>query len=847
MENTALKMSPKELVKEFKEAHGNLDLARVFLITGSADISRSYELVTKWAKNAVSTEDKAKFNSALKILQNIELRRILLTEVMYKADDVQYFDEIASEENKTILMLPKLDDLLERVGTMLRVSRAQNFTEEAAINEAFELLKTSVGQGKAIDTSGKPVAWDNNQINDFINSKAVRSEKKETTLLEGEKFGFETIYGHFSALIEAGKEEPEIKVALKEILVGKTVKGRDKDSDTVIKDEKVFEDYYTRILSNIILLGIKAKKEKLSKSAPKGNPEEIAAKVEAEIKPFLEEQEKDPTQTSLASTTRKMQAAYKNLGIEKSLRDLFFTVKELAEKYAPGLAKRNKTANKDNVPVTPLVDTKKMSVEGPSVEIYDDTHNIKESNKPLWEEVEKYTILNDVFVKAQELYKAGNWKDALSMSILLITEGKIKETESSKEVMKWDTDQIKQWFHTIVEASVTGEPKKVIDVKAEVIKETNPTQPAEKTAGNVTSTKKELETADHTSEVSNESKQQGPVPQAGSLDSKEVTTRTLKDNSAWKDKYQFKSFLVKTDHYRSGAMSLEIVDATSEQEKDLFITEHNMTKFFDEQRDRLIVKRNEEKDVRNVIKTKLSEFYEITSSEAKRIVGKLVDEADAIRRENKKASKEENPTQGADKTVEDAGTTTEENAVVTPKEDLTKSSSPVEEQQPSSMNQEAVQPITGENAVGTESIASNVQSPTGETKDPIQPADAEKSKDVSPETTTVTDKSAGEEHSNSNKETVASEKPSYEGFEAILNAKKKFQLHVAIYEKVNEYAKPEEGIKAVYDVINDVRKDNKYKKSYVHNYVNTSTIDILTAVNNAYTTGVEHAKIEEKQ
>ena len=40
------------------------------------------------------------------------------------------------------------------------------------------------------------------------------------------------------------------------------------------------------------------------------------------------------------------------------------------------------------------------------------------------------------------------------MCILLISTGKINKDKGSTEKILWDTDEIKQWFHNIVEPSV---------------------------------------------------------------------------------------------------------------------------------------------------------------------------------------------------------------------------------------------------------------------------------------------------------------------------------------------------------------------------------------------------------
>jgi hypothetical protein len=795
MESTALKLSAQDVIKEFTEAHGTMDLLRVYMITGSADISRSYELVAKWAKNAVSAADKAKFNSALKILQNIELRRIMLTEVMYNANEVTVpVDAIETTEESTaptIMMVPQLDSILERVKNMLKGA--------TDTQEAFELLKTTVGQGKVLNVSGQPETWDNEMINIFIknNTEAkvevstpapvkVEGFVKKDEVKPGAKFGFETIYGHFDSLIKLGKQEPEIKEALKPVLIGKHITSRDGGNDYFIKDETVFNDYYDRILSNIICVNIVAFNNQKNKATNVVNKtDEVAKKIEAEIKPFLENEDKDETKISLTPTARKMREIYSGVGIQKQLRDLFFDAKDLAIKWAPNLLKRQASASKNNIVTTPAQEETKAPVEQ-NTEIYDESHNIRESNKALWEEVKNYTYLNELFTKAQELCKAGNWKDALSMSIILISSGKIKETDTSKEIIKWDTDQIKLWYYNVVEASIQ-DVKETIDVKAEIIEDSKP-------------------------EV-----KLGPVATIGSISSKEELSRLLKDNSLWKGTYTFKSFPVKTDSHAGTAMSLEIVDATIEQEKDLLITEHNMNAFFNEMRDKLVVQRNEEKNLRKVLFEKLSPFYELSSSECKRIIGNLVKEADAIRKVNKINARREAEKASEESTTQES-TNTEETVM------------------------EVADDITKANIVKPEMMVGDIVPPT-------TPAEVEKSVESKEETNQSTENTA-EEPSNNTTETTAGEEVtstsnetvSYEGFEEIMKAKNKLNFDKAVYAKVLEYPKSEDGIKAVFDIVCNGRKDHHYKKSFIHQYKSANTVDLLSKVNKAYTIGVEMSK-----
>ena len=89
-----------------------------------------------------------------------------------------------------------------------------------------------------------------------------------------------------------------------------------------------------------------------------------------------------------ASVTKKIRDIYNKLGFNKNLKDSMFKAQEIAVTAAPNLLKRNKEVNKSNIPTVNIADktviepTQDVKMDtNASVEIYDDTHNIKESDK----------------------------------------------------------------------------------------------------------------------------------------------------------------------------------------------------------------------------------------------------------------------------------------------------------------------------------------------------------------------------------------------------------------------------------------------------------------------------------
>ena len=792
MNNTALKLSSQEVVNEFKEAHGSLDLLKVYLITGSADIGRSSELITKWAKNAMNDVDRANFKNALEMLQAIELKRIALTAAVYGVAIPTTSEETnakvettteattAKEEGKTIVMIPTLKDVQERVQNILKIEDKE-FSNTERKATAFKILKESVGQGLVL---GKET-WTDEQINAYIGasisinvpvSEGTQVEEKKS---DAEPFGFETIYNYIQDMIKDGKGEPEIKELLKPMLIGKIITS--KKDDYLIKDDAVFEDYYNRILKNIITVNITAFVNTNKTVTEENEKTVVDKKVEEQITPLLQNLDKDEKETSIAPAVKEARTIYESSGIKTSLKDAMTKVKKIASSIAPNLMKRHEGATKSNIPTV-------EKTEVGAVEIYDDSHNIEESNKPLWAEAKNYKYLGQIFNKGVELSKAGNWRDALSMCIRLLSSGNIKEGKKSEETIKWDAEQIKLWYYSTIEKTVNTKKEETVDTVATEVKEETKTE-----------------------NKPTESKEQGPVPQAGTIDSKEPITRLLKDNSAWKDTYSFKSFELSTDHYHHGKMFLEIVDATPEQESALLITEANLTKFFDEQKDKLVTNANAIPEVKKTLNESLAPFYELTASEIKHIVNQIAKDASVIRKANKIASKA--ATAPAKNTEEDKLPFTEEKTE-------TKSTETIPTPEPAKPE------------VKEEPVVSPPENTPAEEKPKKEKVENEENQSD----TTPTQDTVGEKPSSS------SSKEMYEGFRDIVKAKQAAEMHKAIYNKVMEYPTQEEGIKAVFEIIDTARKDKFFKHSFIRNYKGSDKEAILAKIHKVVETGISLSK-----
>ena len=162
-------------------------------------------------------------------------------------------------------------------------------------------LKATIGEGKVMNSEKVVVIWDDDHINQFIDSYVDTISQQQNLLLKQQlqkklkNYGFQTIMQHIDDMAVADYDERQIKDSLKTILIGKLITFSEKDT-ILIKDEKIFEDIYTRLLSALINKSITAyvvKKETISKEA------QADKEIETEVVPMLAELDKDEKAFSL--------------------------------------------------------------------------------------------------------------------------------------------------------------------------------------------------------------------------------------------------------------------------------------------------------------------------------------------------------------------------------------------------------------------------------------------------------------------------------------------------------------------------------------------------------------------
>lgn len=830
MNNTA-KLS-NTIVNEFQEAHKTTEFLRNFLITSASDAGKTYEMLDKFRKYA-SEENKVKFTNAIKLLEDITIRRVEITANVFLPGDYENLPEV-EEPKKVIQMYISLEDVLQKVQKIM----LDNPTSTSR-KEAYEELKLTVGNNNKVkDSNGKIVLWDNAKINahlDLLDKESKKDspkEEKNEKTPEHARIGFKTILGFAEDMVKNNKDENVVKNAIKKYIIGKIVTS---DSiNTFIVNDDVFENFYKNAIEAYVKNLIINLEKKEDNKTIESKLETVEKKIEEEVKPMLEELEKANEKFSLSKATKHTKNIYVSSGIMKTLSDSLLKVLELAKKYTPNLYSKYKDSTKDNKPIEPIKD---------KVEIFDNSYNVSEANKPLWKEVENYTDFTELFNKADKLTKAGNWKDALSMCIILISSGKIKEKKEDKETIQWTEDQIKNWFYT------------------NILKETVVTETSAK-AEEKTEIKVEEKTTETEPVV-------GPVAKAGFTANVEQgqTTKLIKDLFIPKDKnYSFKSIEVPTTHHVNKMISFQVVDATIEQEPKLLVTEINFTNFLNSLHYKLVKTGNNFPVVKQELRRILKEYYTIQDSEIKHILMYMSSEAHEIRKKeiaNKKSSSE-NPQAKAEETNTVNDISKDEEGTLYFKS-LTVGE-PIFEKKDGKkvrMQDETVSTNVSENMLvditivkgvitqisepylekeeeeekETETIAKESNSPL------VEKVEEEKTeKEVKSQDTTHTEATVGESSINSNKEEKEHSTDPYKGFEDIVQAKDKLSAHKAIFAKINEFSDIKEGTTTVFDVINKLRKDGRYKKSFVRNWKTANETDLRKVIDNIVTNGLEIAK-----
>jgi uncharacterized phage infection (PIP) family protein YhgE len=245
----------------------------------------------------------------------------------------------------------------------------------------------------------------------------------------------------------------------------------------------------------------------------------------------------------------------------------------------------------------------------------------------------------------------------------------------------------------------------------------------------------------------------------------------------------------------------------------LFATEANIFRFLDEMRQALVKNGNELPWVRTEIRKKFELFYDIIGSEIKGIASNIKKEADEIRKTNKK----------------EASTTMGEPTTAISPDAIKEVTKPVDT--PKVVETPTVPVI--ETPVVVEPGKEEVASPPVET-----PGNPIKKESELPETTIPTEDVPGEEPTNSNDKVVSD----FEGFDDIVKAKTKLDLHKAIYAKAVGYASLDEGAKAIFEVVNVARRDKRYKgKTQIGNWCPTPTADLLNNIKRIVEKGAELA------
>ena len=675
MDNLARKFNdPKEVVALFQDEYKSIDLLKMFLLTSANDVSKTFEMLTKWEKNSASPAEKASFLLAQETLKRVILKRIELTATMYQVevsspiaqvkttvDSTKEETTAVKEEQSTSILIP-LDKIMEQARLHFQESVEKltqvpmTLTEEEikemndknkdtdnpniigyfgtigeiqseAYSKSFKLLKNTLGAGRYLLPNGKPSKkiWDIDEVNEtldkisgeFFKVDNSELEKVQQDVSEIKVIKLNDVFVLMKSSFESGKTKEEIVEEVKNLVIG--VKLSDNDQ---IVDEAAF-NLFKEGSVNAYYESLVVSKEATDKLGTKKTKEEIVEEAISELSPEIEALDKDGKESSIAVFMKKLRSIFLKNNYNLDLKSAKAEAEKIIARLAPNLWERYKAKHKISDEQTVI--TTDVVAEEPSVEIYDDSHNYKETNPELAEKAKTITDMKTLFETAKALSDAGNWKDALSMVIERTSSSEIlvKPANAEPHPFLFDTAQAKTWFkQNILDTPNMGSKtvENIIEDKATFAQDV-------KTDAVETNQVKEEAGTDS---VQAEEKQQGPVPAAG-FTNDVVLYPSGKENA---EDSEVIAYVIKL---KKGSLTLMV--ANSELSVD-YPNHKDAQAKIEEVIGMLVENGNAYKQAKEAI-TSFFSSYTIPAGTMKSLMQYVVDEAIATRQYNKRNKKKE--------------------------------------------------------------------------------------------------------------------------------------------------------------------------------------------------------------
>ena len=697
MDNLARKFNdPKEVVDLFQNEYKSIDLLKMFLLTSANDVSKTFEMLTKWEKNSKSPAEKASLLLAQETLKRVILKRIELTATMYEVevsspiaqvettvDSVKEEETVVEEEQSTSLLI-SLDKIMEharlhfqesveklaQIPMTLTVEKIAEMNDpkkdtdnpkimehlskvgeiqSEAYSKAFKLLNNTLGKGRYLLPDGKPAkkVWDIDKLNETLDAlsgeffKVDNSglEKVQQDTEEPKVIKLNDIFILMKSSFEAGRTKEEIVEEVKNLVIGAKLSDNDQIVDdtafNLFKDGSVHAYYESLVVS----------KEASDKNGPKKTKDEIVAEAVSELNSEIEALDKDGKESSIAVFMKKLRSIFLKNNYNLDLKSAKAEAEKIIARLAPNLWERYKVKHK--IVDEPAAIVTETVVEKPSVEIYDDSHNYTVTNPELAEKAKTITDMKTLFETAKAISDAGNWKDALSMVIERTSSGEIIVTpaNAAPHPFLFDTAQAKTWFkQNILDTPNMGSKtvEKIAEDQATFV------QDIKTDAVEANQVKEET----GTDSVKAEEKTQGPVPAAG-------FTNDVVLYPSGKEQAEDSDVVAYVIKLKKGSLTLMV--ANSELSVD-FPNHKDAQAKMEEVIGMLVENGNAYKQAKEAI-TEFFSSYAIPAGTMKSLMQHVVDEATATRQYNKRNKKKESK-KAKETSAETDNTETTENSEI---------------------------------------------------------------------------------------------------------------------------------------------------------------------------------------
>jgi len=845
---------PKQIIDLYQKEYKNMDLLTMFLLTGSNDVQRTMEMLKQWEKVEADEVAKSTYKLAQETLKRVMVQRVNMTAAIYgvavaspidakpqqqkptetsdKQEDPAQEESTETEKDNVIQMLPTVQDVYARIHTIFKnsfekfSSMPENTDKEELGNiqseayaEAFKLLKETLGAGRYLSADKKKSnkVWDITSLNEALDTisrdyfKVDSSDSGETQQDNNQEkiILLNDIFIAVKSAFDAGKSKEETFEEIKNMVVGAKIQ----DSNSVI-DAAHFETM-TKMHGSIDTYYNSLVTMKQASAGPTKTTDELLSEASEKFDTEIKSLEKGDTGMTFAKIVKAVRGFFLENNLNTTLDNVKSYTEKIVKEKAPSFFEKYKERHKGKVS-----EVKEEKVEETiSIDIYDDSHNYRETNPELAEKAKGIDNFKTLFETAKVLTEEGKWKDALSLVIERMSSGEIKVTPIKGEptVVTFEVPQSKDWFKTcILESKGLGSNtiQSIETAKVEFQQKQTQTKDSDQVK----------ETTDSVVETQQTNKKQGPVPAAG-FSNDTVLFPNGKDHTEDSDLVALVIELIGSKPKKS------LTFMVSNTEVSIDIPNYNDAEAkIDELIEMMVKNANGYAPTKDALLAFFSS-YTLPNGVIKSLMNHIMEEA-KITRQHNKAVKRRQEKENAKKENSAEATNVEQTEVETTEQSEVASTTPSEE----SVNTDPVK----ETEVTEQSTEENGSNDEAESAD----SHSEESSPLADQPEVTEEKSESQESSETKAEPATSntsgqdttsilETVSFDSVKPIVLAKEKADFNKAIGNFYLNSNDKELAKKQLLEIVKNYASDKSYRKNMIHNYRRSSESDLVRLLDKA--------------